>query len=159
MGNDDDDQGGVNTPASAVLTGISNLFRLVFVTIAIATMWLVALCVSAYYMHVSTSGSFSETLATKSLSALILLVAAPLLFSVVLRKSSWYSVAVAAVATGLLVLARCADDVGRDVLIDFGIGLWFVLAIDFNIVHRFKAWREKLQGEAREAASDIHLVL
>jgi hypothetical protein len=31
-----DDPGGVNTPESAVLTGIANLFKLVFVTGAIA---------------------------------------------------------------------------------------------------------------------------
>jgi hypothetical protein len=32
----DDDESGVKTPESAVLTGIANLYRLVFVTVAIA---------------------------------------------------------------------------------------------------------------------------
>ena len=70
-----DAQGGVNTPESAVLTGISNLFRLVFVTGAIAFAWLVGIGVALYYSWVSKNGSFAQGLATNGLAGLILLVA------------------------------------------------------------------------------------
>ncbi len=154
-----DDQGGVNTPESAVLTGIANLFRLVFVTGAIAFAWLIGIGVTLYYSWVSENGSFAQGLATNGLAGLILLVAAPILFSVVLRKSPRYSVAVALAAAVVLLCAFRTEGALRDVLLNLGTGLWFVLAIDFNIVHRFKVWTAKLQEEAQDAVKDIHLVL
>jgi hypothetical protein len=159
MSRPDDDHGGVNTPHSAALTGIANLFRLVFVTVALAIAWLGAVFVTAYYSWSAADGSYFQSLATNSLAGLILLLVAPVLFSVVLRKSPRYAVAVAIAAGLVLVGAAFAGGALRDVLLNLGIGLWFVLAIDFNIVHRFKMWTARLQGEAREAAEDIHLVL
>jgi hypothetical protein len=135
------------------------VFKVVFVTITLAIAWLTATCAALYYAFTKEDGSFGLALATNCLAALLLLVAAPVLFSLVLRKSRRYSVAVAIVAALLLVLAGQAHDALRDVLLHLGVGLWFVLAIDFNIVHRFEAWLETLRAEAKEAATDIRLVL
>jgi hypothetical protein len=155
----DDDQGGVNMPESAALTGLVNLYKLVFVTGAMGFTWLVGIGGAFYYSWVSANGSFAQGFAANCLSALILLLVAPVLFSVVLRKPRRYSVVVAIAAAVVLLCASRTEGALRAVLLNLGTGLWFVLAIDFNIVHRFKAWCGRLEKEAQDAAKDIHLVL
>lgn len=114
MAQPNDDHGGVNTPQSAALTGIANLFRLVFVTVALAVAWLVAVCVAVYYSWTAENGSFVQNLATNSLAGLILLLVAPVLFSVVLRKSPPYAVAVAIAAGVVLLCAALARGALRE---------------------------------------------
>ena len=155
----DDDDGAVDTPESAVLTGLANLYKIVFVTGAMAFAWLLGIGVAFFYSWASANGSFAQALAANCLSALILLLVAPVLFSVVLRKARRYSVAVAIAAGVVLLCAFETENALRAVLLNLGTGLWFVLAIDFNIVHRFKVWRGSLENVARDAAKDIHLVL
>jgi hypothetical protein len=65
----DDDESGVKTPESAVLTGIANLYRLVFVTVAIAIVWIVGVGVAIYYSWAAENGSFVQGCATNCLAA------------------------------------------------------------------------------------------
>ena len=158
MGKSDDDAAGVNTPESAVLTGISNVFKLIFVSAVLALLWLVAVGIAAYFSYDAATGSFAQSLAINVLAALLLVVVAPILFSMTLRRPQ-SQVLIVAAAVAFLWLGSIADGGMRGFLLNIGTGLGLILAIDFNIVHRFKGWRGKLEGRAREAAENIHLVL
>ncbi|MFW5454362.1 hypothetical protein [Thioalkalivibrio sulfidiphilus] len=159
MENRDEEPAGVNTPESAALTGLANLFKLGFVMLVLVLLWILAVVVAMYYSYVSLDGSFQQGLATTALAALMLAVAVPVLFTVVLRRPLWHSIAVAILAAGILWLAALVPGALRDVLLSLGVGVWFVLAIDYYIVYRIKAWKKRMESEAGEASKNIRLVL
>jgi ABC-type transport system involved in multi-copper enzyme maturation permease subunit len=154
-----DEPAGVETAESAVATRAAHLWKLIFVAAWLAVLWLIAVLVSGYGSWAAADGSFVQALATNTLAGLLLLVIAPILFSIVLRRSLRWSVGVAIVAATVLALAAFASGASRDLLLNLGTGLWFVLAIDFNIVHRFTTWTERLARETKEAVENIRHVL
>jgi hypothetical protein len=104
----ENDQGGVNTPENALLTGWSHLFQLGCVVTVLAFAWLLATCVAIFFSIKADDGSFIQGLATNILASLLLLVMVPVLFFLVFRKSRPYSFGVAFVAAGVLISAAFA---------------------------------------------------
>lgn len=155
----DREQVGVHTPEMAVLGGISNVFRFLLAVGLIGLVWVVAMAVATYFSITSATGTFGQGLATNSLASLLSIAIAPILFSVLLHKSPWYFLVFAGVATVLIVMAANANGGLRDFLLNLGCGIWFLLAVDYYISRRFKAWVDKLEGEAKEMAKEIQLVL
>ena len=156
---EDGTNAGVTTAESAVLARVANMYRILFVSGFILFAWLAATATATYFSLHADSGTFVQGLATNALASLLLIVVAPIIFSVLLRKPRPYFLVFAVVAFAFIVAAAVTGGGLRDFLLNFGSGLFFLLAVDYYISRRFQAWIDKLEDETKEIVKDVQLVL
>jgi len=155
----DDDVGYVNTPESKALMGVGNIMQLTCVIVFLAAAWIVTTGLAIYFSWTTEDSTFSQGLATNTLAGLLLLLIVPLLLTLV-QKSSWYSLGAAIVAAGVLFVAAWSKGALREILLNVGTGLWFILVVDFYVVHRFNVWTARMEEEVRKAGEEkVHLLL
>ena len=92
----------VTTPEMAVLTRLSNMYRILFVSLFIAFAWVAATAAAIYFSLTEPDGSFLQALATNALASLLLVVIAPLMFSLLSDKPRLYSIVFVVVAAGFM---------------------------------------------------------
>ncbi len=155
--NDDDDF--PRFPGDNLAMGVSNIMQLTCVVVFLAVAWIVLTGFAIYFSWTTVDGTFSQGLATNTLAGLLLLLIVPVLLTAV-QKSIWYSLTAAIIAAGVLFAAAWSKGALRDILLNVGTGLWFMLLVDFYVVHRFKVWTAKMEEKARKASEkDLHLLL
>jgi hypothetical protein len=157
QGDEDENNAGVTTPEMAVLTRLSNMYRVLFVGAFIMFVWVVATIAAIYFSF--TGGAFVQALATNALASLLLIAGAPLIFEVLSQKPRPYFLVFVVVASGLIGAAAITTDGLRDFLLNFGCGLFFLLAVDYYVRRRFHNWLDRLDAATKEAIENIQPVL
>ena len=155
----DERSAGVTTPETAVLARLGTLYRILFVSSFILFASLLATASAIYFSLSGATGTFVQGLATNALASLLLIVIAPMIFSVLSHKPRPYFLVFGVVACAFIMAAAVTDGGLRDFLLNFGSGLFFLLAVDYYISRRFQAWIDKLEGEMKEMIKDVQPVL